>query len=48
MSAVNKEMKERRKKLNQIAKEFDISIIYTFGSNVKAVAEWLGCERFEL
>lgn len=34
--------------MNQIAKEFDISIIYTFGSNAKAVAEWLGCERFEL
>lgn len=41
-------MKERRKKLNQIAERFEISIIYVFGSKAKEVAEWVEKEGFEL
>lgn len=40
-------MKERRKKLNQIAERFEISIIYVFGSKAKEVAEWVEKEGFE-
>ena len=39
---------ERRKKMNQIAERFELSIIYAFGSNAGALLEWIEHERFEL
>ena len=34
-------MKERREKLNQIAEDFTLDTIYSFGSNSQKVVEWL-------
>jgi len=48
MSAGNQEMKERRKRLNQIAERFELSAIYTFGSKANEVLEWLEYERSEI
>lgn len=41
-------MKERQKRLNQIAEKFELDIIYAFGSHAKEVAEWAKREGFEL
>jgi len=41
-------MKERRKRLNQIAERFELSAIYTFGSKANEVLEWLEYERSEI
>ncbi|MBW2359032.1 MAG: hypothetical protein JRF21_10210 [Deltaproteobacteria bacterium] len=43
-----RKMEDRKKKLNQIAEMFEISIIYAFGSHSKAVVEWLACDHSEL
>ncbi|MBW2106626.1 MAG: hypothetical protein JRI26_11565 [Deltaproteobacteria bacterium] len=41
-------MKERQKRLNQIAEKFELDIIYAFGSHAKKVAKWAKREGFEL
>jgi len=41
-------MKERQKRLNQIAEKFELDIIYAFGSKANEVAEWVQKKGFEL
>lgn len=41
-------MNERKERLNQIAKEFGLDIIYAFGSHAKEAFEWIEGERSEL
>ena len=41
-------MNERKERLNQIAQEFGLDIIYAFGSHAKEAFEWIEGERSEL
>ena len=42
---LSREMKDRKKRFNQIADRFKLDIVYAFGSNAGGVVEWLGGTR---
>ena len=48
MSAGDHTMRERKERLSQLDEEFELDIIYAFGSKANEVAEWVQKKGFEL